>query len=48
MLVITTEKLKVKNNDDNGNNRYDIFDFFLKYQQASKQREEGEQGIAHI
>jgi hypothetical protein len=41
--MITTEKAKAKNNNDN-----DIFHFFLEYQQANKQREEQERGIAHI
>jgi hypothetical protein len=41
--VITTEKVKVKNNNNN-----DIFHFFLEYQQANEQPEEQELGIAHI
>jgi hypothetical protein len=43
--MITTEKAKVKNNNDNNDN---IFHFFLEYQQANKQREEQKRGIAHI
>ena len=41
--MIITEKAKVKNN-----NNYDIFHFFLEYQQANEQQEEQKQGIAHI
>jgi hypothetical protein len=35
--MITIEKAKVKNNN---NNNYDIFHFFLEYQQANEQRDE--------
>jgi hypothetical protein len=43
--MISTEKAKVKNN----NNNCDIFHFFLEYQQANEQREEQKRGIVqHI
>jgi hypothetical protein len=48
--MITTEATKVENDtsNSNNNNNYDIFHFFLKYQQANEQRDEQERGIAHI
>jgi hypothetical protein len=47
--MITTEATKVKNNTSNSNNNnYDIFHFFLEYQQGNEQRDEQERGIPHI
>jgi hypothetical protein len=48
--MITTEATKVKNNtsNSNSNNNYDIFHFFLEYQQGNEQRDEQERGIPHI
>jgi hypothetical protein len=52
--MITTEATKVKNNtsnsnnNNNNNNNYDIFHFFLEYQQGNEQRDEQERGIPHI
>ena len=42
-LMITTEKAKVKDN-----NNHDIFHFFLEYRQANEQQEEQERELAHL